>query len=297
MVAPGDTIEANDRTFEVGDRLYEGDICDIFACTYTEESQLPPNPTVYDRIVYEDGEIERQGVLKITREPYNNDLVENEAAILGRLYPPDQADEKFYRYLPKLVTSVRYDGRQGNVFPRFEGFHSLAEILGAFPEGIDFRDMVWMFKRALAGLGFVHTSGLVHGAVVPSHVLVHPIGHGAKLIDWCYAVEGAKKIGAFVPTWQHFYAPEILQKLPATPATDVYMLCKAAIALVGGNVETNEMPDAVPEQIQNFLRTAVLLDQRRRPSDAWDLHEKFDKLLERVVGKRKYRPFHMPGEA
>jgi hypothetical protein len=91
-----------------------------------------------------------------------------------------------------------------------------------------------------------------------------------------------------------YYAPEILSKKPPTPQTDLYMLGKTIVALLGGDVATGRMPDAVPKPIRAFISSLCIENQARRPDDAGKLHEEFDALLESVVGKPKYRPLEMP---
>jgi serine/threonine protein kinase len=175
-----------------------------------------------------------------------------------------------------------------------EGFLTLAEILKAYPSGIDFRDMVWMFKRTLVGIGFAHKNGVVHGAILPTHVLVHPTDHGAKLIDWSFAVEAGDHIHGISGGYRDYYPSEVFDKEKALPATDIYMAAKCCVALLGGNVATNEMPATVPAEVQAFLQRCLVKNASRRPQDAWDLHVEFDTLLKEVVGKPSYRKFEMP---
>ena len=235
------------------------------------------------------------GFLKLARRPSDNDLLENEAKILRHLVPANAPDEKFYRYLPRVLHEVKHDERAGNVLPYFEGHLSLAEILKAYPAGIDFRDMVWMYKRMLVGIGFAHTQGVVHGAVLPPHILVHPTDHGAKIVDWSCAVTDPKDhIKVIFSDYEDFYPPEILRKQPVAPTADIFMAAKCAVALLGGDVKTNRLPDTIPAEIRDFFAPCFHEIPHHRPRDAWDLHEIFDKLLLQVVGKPTYRPFTLP---
>lgn len=243
----------------------------------------------------EDGSL---AVLKVAIQVSDNDLVKSEAETLLSLYPPDQANEKFHRYLPKLLLPEPFTvwGRQANLMSLVEDHLSLAEIAEAYPDGIDYRDLVWMFKRALVGLGFAHTRGFIHGSVIPPHILVHPVEHGAKVIDWCYAVglNSKQSIKSYSVDYEPYVPPEVLDKRFPTPATDIYMLAKCAVELLGGDVGTNEMPDAVPEEVQGILLRCLDRTPSRRPLDAWKLHDEFSALIKKVVGKPKYREFHMP---
>jgi serine/threonine protein kinase len=279
-------VKTAKMTYELTKLVTSGDLADLYACTFKHEGK------------------EVSGILKVSQSPADNDLVENEAKTLTEMYPMKQVDEKFYRYLPKFYDSFMLRGpsktnRRVTVIQRVDGYYSLAEIMKEYPKGVDYRDAVWMFKRVLAGIGFVHKQkDVVHGALVPTHILVHPTEHGAKIVDWCYSVRQAKSaanhVKALSKPYKAFYAPEILDKKPPTPQTDLFMVAKCMVALLGGNIATNQMPATVPKQFQAFLGSCLLPAQHRRPDDAWSLHEDLDKLLSQLVGKPKYRPLFMP---
>jgi serine/threonine protein kinase len=294
-------IKAKGKRFILTDKLAAGDLCDLYNC------------------VISNGGSEIPAIFKIVRQGADNDLVENEAKVLQKLYPPSAKDEKFFRFFPKLIDSfvVRGPGsqRRVNILPWFSEHRSLAEVLEVFPDGIDYRDMVWMFRRILHGIGFAHEDKkLVHGAIIPPHVLIHPVDHGAKIIDWSYAVDSTppkkpkKKtstlydhliddtfltnphVKAISADYRDYYPPEVFKKETPTPDTDIYMAAKCAIALVGGDVATGTMPKDTPKLIKEFFGSCL----HYRFHNAWDAHEKLEKVLERVVGKQRYRPFPMP---
>jgi serine/threonine protein kinase len=287
-------------------------------------------------------------VVKVAKVKTDNDLVWNEAGVLGYLNPPGTPDEGYFRYFPRLLDSFEtLDGFRANVLVDLVGYVSVEDVLTAFPKGLYFRDVAWMYKRLLVGLGYAHNQGVIHGAILPPHVLIHPTGHGAKIIDWSYSLNlsaivkpkadptapavikpsakehnawtmllddsdydpdpvltptivgpppdpNRKYIQAISVAHEKFYAPEVFAKKTPTPATDIYMAAKVAVALLGGNVETNQMPDSVPVQIKAFLQASLLPATRLRPQDAWELHDAFTALLLNVVGKPTYRPLVMP---
>lgn len=282
----------------VGEPLAKGDLCDLYHCTFSEPpgKEPPKGKTRWELLMESEGGDNTQGVIKVVRQVGDNDMVAAEASALNRLYPPGTSDEKFFRYLPQLRIATQHEGRQINVFAFMEGYVSLAEILKEYPDGIDFRDLAWMFKRLLVALGFAHGRGYVHGAVLPPHVMVHPVGHGAKLIDWSYATRMDRKVSikAYSAPWRAYYAPEVFAKQLPTPAVDIYMAAKCAVALLGGSVETNEVPEDVPNEICRLLAECLVESPSQRPQDAWKLHSRFDKILRDVVGEPKYRPFDMP---
>lgn len=302
---PGRVFDlGNKRKLTIGKPLAQGDLCILHHCTYEggphKAADNGKAKTAWERIMEDDSPVEDgiQAVLKVAIQVSDNDLVRSETETLLSLYPPDQVDEKFFRYLPKILMPEPFTvwGRQANIIPLVVGHFSFAEIIEAYPDGIDYRDLVWMFKRALIGLGFAHTRGFVHGSVIPPHILVHPVEHGAKILDWCYAVgtDSKQSIKSYSADYEDYLAPEISNRRFPTPATDIFMLAKCAVALLGGDVKTNEMPDTVPEEIRRLFLACLEKVPSSRPLDAWKLHDQFSALVKKVVGKSKYREFHMP---
>jgi len=298
-------VEANGKRYILTDQVASGDLCDIFLCTISN------------------GSADHKAIFKIVKNGADNDLVENEIKVLAKLHAPGvKFDERFF---PKTNDSfvIRGPGfqRQVNVLSWFPEHRGLDEVLRVFPDGIDYRDMVWMFKRILHGVGFAHENQIVHGALIPPHILIHPVDHGAKIIDWSYAVDITPKVKAVKPKthrslydlldaddiltpdphvkaisadYKLYYPPEILKKEIPTPASDIYMAAKCAVALVGGDLKTNAMPNEIPGTVRAFFERCLHAVPAKRPQNMWDAHEELDRILKAAVGKRTYRPFPMP---
>ncbi|WP_327292559.1 molecular chaperone DnaJ [Streptomyces sp. NBC_01198] len=265
-----ETVTGGEHRYVLGPLIAEGDLAFVRAARYGHDG---------DR---------RDAVLKIPRKPRDNDLMEHEAAVLTRLRTVGEARHR--AYAPTLIESFRLrhgDGTEQVVdaFAPLTGFHTLAEVAAAHPGGLDPRDAAWMWRRLLTALGWAHRARLIHGAVFPEHVLIHPGLHGLVLIDWCYATA----TGTDLPVLPHrhvgSYPPEAPAHLPATPATDIHLASLCVGALTG---------DLAPPPIRAFLRGCTLPEQRRRPQDAWQLLAELDELLERLYGPRTFRPFTMP---
>lgn len=238
----------------------------------------------------------RDVLLKLPRDPRDSDLIEREAVALRQL--PKDGDGRFLPYVPRLVESFRHRDpatgtrRQGNVIAALDGFHTLTEVRKAFPDGVDPRDAAWMWRRLLVALGFAHRAGVLHGAVLPDHVMIHPGDHGLVLVDWCYSVPGcyaaadpSGRVPAMVARHADRYPPEVPGRRPASPATDIYMATRCMTDLMG---------DRAPKAMRSFARGCTLPAQNRRPSDAWRLLAELDELLHKLYGPRRFRPFHMP---
>ena len=228
------------------------------------------------------------GVLKLARDPADGDLIGREAAALRWLAA---TGEPAYRpYVPALLQTRRYADpatgvtRRGNVLARLSGFVALETVRQRFPEGLDPRDVAWIWRRALVALGFAHRGGLVHGAVLPPHLFIHPHGHGLCLIDWCYSCRGPNPatLPALVARYRHWYPGEVGPGYQPGPDLDIYLATKSLVTLIR---------EPVPQPLAAFAAGCTLASPARRPDDAWQLLHEFDDLIERLWGPRKFRRF------
>ncbi|MEO5874258.1 MAG: molecular chaperone DnaJ, partial [Streptosporangiaceae bacterium] len=186
------TIRTRRHTYTVGRRETRGDLADLF----------PVSPGA---------------LLKLPRDKADNDLLAREAVALRQL--PKDGDVRYLPYVPKLIETFRVQDRQANVITRLDGFVTLTQVRDARPGGVDPRDAAWMWRRLLVALGFAHRAGVLHGAVLPEHVLIHPGQHGLTLLDWCYSVpgcyahiDGSGRVPALVARRSSWYPPEVPAK-------------------------------------------------------------------------------------
>ncbi|MEU8813357.1 molecular chaperone DnaJ [Actinoplanes sp. NPDC048796] len=216
------------------------------------------------------------GLVKVPRDPADNDLMEAEAAALTRLWT--NGDPKFRPYAPRLLkTFLHEDGqrrrRRVNVLERLDGFVPLANLQAK----LDPRDAAWMWRRLLTGLGWAHRAGVVHGAVFEEHVLIHPEQHGVALVDWCYS---GGRVSAVIKN--RHYPPEVKRDRTVTPATDIYL----ATALMARITD-------MPPPMRRFADGCLYDAPRMRPQDAWSLLGELDDLLDNLYGPRTFRPFSL----
>ena len=241
-----------------------GELCDLLRCTCGE--------TVAKRA--------RHG---------NESAVMAEAMNLSALLK--DADPRLPPYVPELV-SVASDGGWTNVFKSLDGFYTLEEVHARYPV-LEPRDMAWMFRRLLVVLGFTMRADMVHGAVVPSHVLIHPEKHGLVLVDWCYATGAGQDLEMRSEAYQDWYPPEGKTGTIVGPEMDVYMAAGCMLWLLGGQPDGSGLPTSVPREYRAFFNVCTKPIAADRPPDAWDVKEHFDGLIEHLYGARKFRPFSM----
>ncbi len=229
------------------------------------------------------------GLLKLARDPADNDLMDREATALATLGA--QVPTRLLAYFPRLVEVRRMvDPRSGvvrraNLIGTLDGFVTLAQVRAAFPAGAAARDAAWMWRRLLVAIGAAHQAGLVHGAVLPEHVLIHPAAHGLALVDWCYAGPPGSPLPAIVGRYRDWYPPEVPGRGPAGPDTDIWLASACMTDLMGS---------LLPAPLSAFARGCRLASPARRPQDAWRLLAELDDLLGRLYGPRRFRPFVMP---
>jgi len=180
-----------------------------------------------------------------------------------------------------------------NIFDPLKSYHSLQEIIDNYPDGVDPRDMAWMLNRMLGALLFAHQNNVVHGAILPCHIMLRMEDRNGVLIDWSYSAKRGEKISAICPNYLEYYPVDILDGKPASYGQDLYMLAMCMVRLLGGNLGKKSIPASVPKQIAGLLK-ACLLNYKQRSDDAFELFEDFQKVLTALYGKRKFREFIMP---
>ena len=267
------------HTVEDSDLLCRGDICNIYRCDFED----------------------RQAVLKLARDSSDNDLVTHEAEVLLTLQ--DQAGELsepkdpsiFLKYLPEILHTGDYEGRGYHLLARLDGWHSLEEIHAAYPTGLDYRDAVWMYRRILEGISYAHDAEVFHGAILPPHVMINPTDHGAKLLDWSYAVtEDGACLKALSAPYREWYPPDVFERRPVRPNLDLLLATKVFTYLVGGDPVAGKLPDFLPKSLSDLLTPAMDPDSKKRPEDIPAFYRRLEDTLEEVVGPRRFRPFTMP---
>ena len=273
LIPPADqelgTINSLSRRYTLTNQLGGGDLADVYSAMA-------------------DG---HEYVVKIARPRAAGSLLLAEARWLSML--ADKSGRRSYgEYFPRIVESLAAgiggEPRRVNIFEHRPGYFTLKAVRKLHPTGLDARHLAWIFKRMLAALGFAHACGLVHGAVLPPHVMIHPENHGLQLLDWIHAVPVGRQLEIVPAAYRDWYPRESLDGETSGAATDIYLAAKSLIYLAGGDPIAERWPVAVPEPLRRFVNTCLYPAARMRPQDAWKLHEEFDELLLRLFGPPKY---------
>jgi hypothetical protein len=208
-------------------------------------------------------------VLKVLRDPAGAALVEREWGALEALQASDAQGAPFFTLrLPIPVARGEARLAHGTKRPALAvraspGFRwTLADVRAAYPKGIDARHAVWMWRRLLEVLGWVHRAGWAHGAVDASHVLVDEREHGAMLVGWSRARRLA---------------------MGAEPADDLRATAAAIRALLGADGVA-----PLAEVLEPCAAGAPPV------ADGWALKELVAEAARRAFGPPTFVPFHMP---
>ena len=146
----------------------------------------------------------------------------------------------FSRLLPDVVARGAVDdnpSKQALVLRHPSGYWgSLAALNDHFGFGIDPRHAVWIWRRLLEVLNFLHRSGWAHGDVCPEHALVHPQNHSVRLIGWAAARSGAG---------------------PAQKIADLCRSARVVQVLLAGESPSGAFPPGVPAGLAELVTKAA----------------------------------------
>ncbi len=141
------------------------------------------------------GALPQRVTIKLARD--TGHTLATEADTLRRLQALQVAGSAYFsQRLPQPVASGRC-GEAGHeraalVLRHPSGFWgSLEDVQRAHPQGLtDARHAVWLWRRVLELLGYIHAAGWAHGDLRAAHWLLHPADHGVLVIGWSRARQG-----------------------------------------------------------------------------------------------------------
>jgi hypothetical protein len=167
--------------------------------------------------------------------------------------------------------------------------HTLDDVVAAYPSGVDPRHAVWIWRRILEVLAFVHASGLVHGAVLPEHVVLHARGHGAVLVGWSAAGRIGDSARLLLPSRERFYPASIA--LPGSrldTALDLVMAARTVLHLSGPSEGSGW-----PAPLRDLALAAAELASLPHAT-ALGLRELIGRAADRAFGPPKFVHLAMP---
>ena len=283
------TLKTKRYTYTLMERIHVGKTCAIF------------NTVIQDK--KGTGFL---GIIKIPHSIEDNDLIIRESESLKRIKTKvdtlridpignEQAD-KLGHLFPRLLESGKMGGKAFNTFIKLPGLESnwytVEEIHNKYPKGVSLRIAVFIMNRILQSLDVAHISGIRHGAVLPKHMLIHQPTHAGYLFDWTTSCTAGNTLLYVDREYSNFYASEVLKTKAPTPDTDVYSAAMIMIYLLGGNIETFEIPE-LPTQIHSFLNKCIQPKKSLRYNNAGRAYDDFKVITQGVLGPPKWEDLVM----
>jgi hypothetical protein len=182
-----------------------------------------------------------------------------------------------------------------SIFRWQSGFrHTLEGVLRAHPGGIPPRASIWLWRRILETLSFIHASGVIHGAVLPPHLLVQDNEHGVRLIGYSCAGRAGKKLPVLSRDFEAFY-PRLPESVPTlSPQLDLVMSARCIVAVLGGDPATGSLPKAVPAPLAEIAQRIARSDPATASDgNAWAIREELGEIADRVFGPPQFIPIAM----
>lgn len=257
------------------------------------------NNGMFKHLLAKDDNHSRLRIVKVASKNYRS-FADNEILVLKRLLQERPVTKGEYSPFPHLLTSFQFPVGKGVRMPALvllepvpEDLVTLETVIKAYPDGLDPRDMIWMLNKLLIICQIATDAGLVHGGLNPSNVWVSPKYHLGYVDGWHFATGVKSKVAAMDPKYVSYVAPEIANKEPVGPTTDLYSCCRLACALLSGNRPIS-IPLTTPRAIAGLLRAGLLQNQKQRPYDnTAQLYNELEQVFAKIYGPKQFRPFSL----
>lgn len=256
-------IETRERTYRVLEHIVEGDCANLYRADYLAQ----------------DGSLEH-ACLKVALSAEDNDLIKNEIKVQKLLK---------HKSLPVFLERFKTTNGEMAVVMRYIDGLDLLAVREQRPDGLGQEHVCWIFERLLSVLGFLHANHVIHGNIEPGNIMIRPRDHNAFLIDFVFSIISPRLTSeGFKGCTDGYSPPEVYQRKAPIPPSDMYSLGKSMIFLLGGDIETNELPAGVDGRIRQFLLSFVLDNPMHRARDAWEMWDKLRDLRSVVFENRRF---------
>jgi hypothetical protein len=241
-------------------------------------------------------------ILKVLREEQSRDRLDNEWDCLQSLQKSKaRGADMFTTLLPQPVvhgdlTAGVFAGRGVSIFRWASGYqHTFADVFQSYPEGIPPRASIWVWRRILEILSFIHASGMAHGAVTPPHLLVHDNEHGVRLVGYSHAGRLNEKKMTILDGYEQFTPQPVESWDRLSAGLDLVMSARCIAVLLGGDPESGSLPDSVPGPLAGLVQRVALANPAAAAKEnAWAVREELGQIARNVFGPPQYIPIVMP---
>lgn len=197
-------------------------------------------------------------LLKVLRSTADEALAQNEQQVLARL---EVSSARGTAHFANLVPQRAFSGSLvgpgfsatfAAAFRQPPGFaHTLEQLRQRFPGGIDPRHAIWIWRRALELVDWLHRSGVVHGALLPPHLVIDAREHSVGLVGFSCAGAVGTRVRAVDPERLGFYPLADAPRQVLSPGADLAMLARCLVHALGG--QAGQVPHHVPGPLARLL--------------------------------------------
>lgn len=177
------------------------------------------------------------------------------------------------------VEGGAWTGHAAAVYRATPGFRATLVAVRARPPASLEQASIWVWRRVLEVLTFLHRAGYAHGAVLPEHVLVQDGEHGARLCGF----GDAGRLGSERLTLPLSPPGLIADAGPVSARGDVQASARTIQWLLTGSATTTP---AVPPAYAQVLRAAAAGEL----ADAWALRERLSEVAALAYGGPRFLP-------
>ena len=218
--------------------------------------------------------------LKMAINPEDNDLIDCEYDVLSTLR---------HQSLPYVEKEITINSSNTILMREVKGI-SMPDLMKEYQGGVPAEHVMWMLERMLSVVGYLHSNFVVHGNIKPENIIINKNNHNVSLLGLSFCIKCANMPDTHYKIVNAFYtAPEVNKTAKVLPSSDIYSIGKVAIELLGGNIETNEIPSFVDSRVREFIKKMVSLDPEDRPNDAWELWTELRKIRTAVFGNQRFK--------
>jgi hypothetical protein len=276
-------VSIGDRNWALDKLIAHGDISDVYA---GRRARWPTELVI----------------LKMLRDRQNVELFENEWNVLQILQQSDAPGaDTFTALLPQPImhdnlTGGTFSGQRVSIFRWASGFqYTFEKVIQVYPQGVVPQASIWIWRRILEVLSFIHASGMAHGAVLPQHLLIQNNEHGVRLVGYGSAGRLNEKLRIGSPGSEAFYAQPARSRMMLSTQLDLAMSARCIAAILGGNPATLSLPKTVPVQVADIVQRIALSEPTgTRSEDAWTIREELGEIAKEVFGPPRFVPIVMP---
>lgn len=227
-------------------------------------------------------------LVKILRDSGDAALLEHEWRALKQLHASAAAshiDVGFRVPAPVVKDNLACAYRWAAGF-----LHTFENVRASHPDGVPPVAAIWAWRRILEVLGVMHNEGLVHGAVLPNHLLIQDGEHGVRIVGFSCADASNSPLRVVSSDFESYYPDSILDSRRLSPAMDVAMSARAVAYLLGARA--GELPAHVPLPLAELLQRTGAGDAHAN-IDPWKLHKQVGELGKTLFGPPAFHPIVM----